>query len=152
MRCSVSVFDSVGYAILGDNLRVPKVMVWGRLIMSSPSPRFWSVTVERDNNAHLIAFAPGEASGTTALCGQSLSEDGIEVLQDTVAVPVGDECAKCLIIAGFLETKEPKPLTPLQRMMQDFAEIAAALNECGYTKEEKKVLLQKVLDFSIHPE
>ena len=42
-------------------------------------------------------------------------------------------------------------MTPLQRMIHDLTEISATLDELGYTKDEKKVLLQKVLDF-IDPE
>jgi len=36
-------------------------------------------------------------------------------------------------------------------MMQDLAEMSATLDEFDYTKDEKKVLLQKVLDFYIDP-
>ena len=119
--------------------------------MPSSSPRFWRVTVPRGSDAHLIPFAADQASGTTALCGLSVSEDECPGVQDAVVVPVGDECEKCLIMAGLLEIKEPKPLTPLQRMIHDLTEISATLDELGYTKDEKKVLLQKVLDF-IDPE
>ena len=105
--------------------------------------------VQVGSNAHLIPFATGQASGTTALCGQSLSDDQRTGFEDAVVVPLGDECDKCLIIAGFVRRKEAKPLTPLQSMMQDLAEISVALDEFGYTKDEKKGPLQKVLDFYI---
>ena len=120
--------------------------------MSSSSPRFLRVTVQRGSGAHLIPFAPGQASGGTALCGHSLSEEERSGLQDMVVVPVGDECEKCLSMSGFPRRKEAKPFTPLQRMMHDLAEISAMLDEFGYTKEDKRVLLQKVLDFYIDPE
>jgi hypothetical protein len=124
-------------------------MVLGKITMSSSSPLFWRVTVQRYRNVHLIPLAPGQASGTTALCGQSLSEDERPGLQDRVVVPLGNECEKCLIMSGFFKRKEAKPLTPLQRMMQDLAEMSATLDEFDYTKDEKKVLLQKVFDFYI---
>ena len=117
----------------------------------SSSPRFYRVTVKHGSNAHLILFVPGQASGTTALCGQSLSEDELPHLQDRAVVPLGDECGECLIMVGLLRRKEARPLTPPQRMLQDLTEINATLDEFGYTEEEKKVLLQKVLDSYIDP-
>jgi hypothetical protein len=86
-------------------------------------PMYWRVIVKGGRKAHLTPFVKGRGSGDLALCQKSLPEHArTRGSVGTVFVPHGDECDKCLRVAGF--KKRPELTLEQQREIERYRAMA----------------------------
>lgn len=71
-------------------------------------PKFWRVQPKR-GKAHLTRYVADSGSGNVAICGKDLPADQRRGSAKTIEMAHGDECQRCLLLAGFGELIKRRP-------------------------------------------